>query len=407
MLPSRIATRNQSTRHTQCLDSAPTSGTVRAMSDEGQPPRPPENWPHSDAEPGTGEPAPEQPAPTEAPVAPTQPNWGQPAGPSTWGAAPPNPSNPSSPSSPSNPSFPPAPQPGYGSAPSFGPQDYGPQGYGPPGYGPPPPSTGGLRPLEIGEVLDGGFRLWWRTLKPVLPYSILLSIPVQVIALMVSLWTISIKNNTDGQLFQSQQDRNAAIGAGVVSILILLILPTVLQGSLTAYFTDRLLNRDTPIKACLGVGFRRLLPLVAVAFIVAFASGIGVLACCVGLFFVTTRLAVAGPVCVVERAGPIKSISRSWDLTETRFWPTLAIVVFNLVVPGLLSGIVGQIVSGILTATVSERAGAFGTFGVGIIASGLITPLTTAIVVVMYLDLRVRREGLDLQLAAQGLAIPQ
>ncbi len=254
-------------------------------------------------------------------------------------------------------------------------------------------------------MLDGGFRLWWRTLKQVLPYSILLSIPLQAILLVVNLWALTARPTDGGQIQLTPQERNAVLGGSVVTLLLLLIVPTILQGTLTAYFTDRLLNRDTPIKACLGVGFRRMLPLIGVALISGLAGVIGVLACCVGLFFFAARLSVAAPVCVAERVGPIKSISRSWDLTETRFWPTMAIVAFNLFVPGLLGAVVGQIVAGILKAAISDRAGVFGTFGVGVLSTGLITPLTTAILVVMYLDLRVRREGLDLQLAVQGLTV--
>jgi hypothetical protein len=272
------------------------------------------------------------------------------------------------------------------------------------------PPPGGLRQLEIGEILDNGFRLWWRTLKQILPYSILLSLPAQLAILAVGLWgNVTQTINSEDIFNQSEEQRKAlqaSLGSNLVVILIAIIAPLLVQGPLAAYFTDRILNRNTPLKECLPVGLKRLIPLVAIVLVAFPAYVVGACVFCIGIFFPLTRFSVAAPVCVVERAGPIKSISRSWYLTETRFWPTLAIVFFNLLIPGLLGGVVSAVLTLPLRG-LGVTAVQLGAFGGRLFTSALLTPLTTAILVVMYLDLRVRREGLDLQLAAQGLTVAQ
>ncbi len=395
-------------RHTLFLTSCQVPDATRifryrsSMSDQMPPPpdqdptpEPNSGWSQpqwsqpSTSEPNAGEPT--LPPPPPPPVTPEAPVWAQPGYPKEG-----------YPQAPLGAPQPPYQQPPY-QQPPYQQPGYGYQGGYQAGPGIPPP--GGLRPLDIGEILDSGFRLWWRTLKQVIPYSLLLALPVQAVLTFLAV-TVARSSESPDTFLQDPNDRNALLGGGVVTLILGLLLPTLLQGTLTAYFTDRLLSRDTPIRQCLIVGLKRVFPLIGVAIISAFAGILGCFALCVGIFFFMTRLAVAAPACVVERAGPIKAISRSWQLTTGRFWPIFGIVMFNLFIPVMLSQAVSAAFAGLL-GLLGKNFGTFGSFIGSTTASAVVTPLVTAILVVQYLDLRVRREGLDLQLAAQGLAVAQ
>lgn len=259
--------------------------------------------------------------------------------------------------------------------------------------------------MDAGEILDTGFRLWWRTLKQVAPYSFLMALPLQIILAIVTLLSRNANENPDTFLDNPDQ-RNAVIGGGVITVMLGLLIPIILQGALTAFFTDRMLGRDTPIRPCLTVGLKRVFPLIGVAILSGFMSALGCLALCVGFFFFVTKVGVSAPACVVERAGPLKSISRSWSLTDGRFWPVFGIVMFNLIVPAMFSQAISLAGLGALSL-ISEDAGIVGSLIGSTFAQAIVAPLTTAIIVVQYLELRVRKEGLDLQLAAQGLTVAQ
>ncbi len=239
-----------------------------------------------------------------------------------------------------------------------------------------------------------------------LPYSLAIALPAQLALLAISLWANSVQSDDPAALFDDPEQRNALIGGGTVTIVLALLMPTILQGALTAFFTDQVLDRGTPVRDCIIVGLKRAPLLIAVAFITAFSMLLGCLAVCIGFFFVMARLGVAAPVCVVERAGPLTSISRSWQLTEKRFWQTLGVVLFNAIAPAIFNSVLTAVVS-LPLALINQTASTIGSSAAGWIVSAITTPLATAILVLLYLDLRVRREGLDLQLLGQGLAQPQ
>ena len=98
-------------------------------------------------------------------------------------------------------------------------------------------------------------------------------------------------------------------------------------------------------------------------------------------------------------------MGRSWELTRGHWWRTFG----TLLVLGLLSlvlylAIVAGLGSAIATnGDMSELTYATLTVALTIVLFAILYPLIAAIISVMYYDLRVRNEGFDLQLLAQGV----
>jgi hypothetical protein len=90
-----------------------------------------------------------------------------------------------------------------------------------------------------------------------------------------------------------------------------------------------------------------------------------------------------------------------------RWWPTFA----TLLVGYLLIGILGAIVSSVIMIVPSVLAdgntfvGAVGAVVGGTVGSAITTPYSAAVITLLYFDLRVRKEGLDLQLIAEGAGV--
>jgi hypothetical protein len=274
-----------------------------------------------------------------------------------------------------------------------------------------------MRPLELGEVMDMGFRLWWRTLKEVLPWTLLFSLPLAAlqgyIAYLNSSLTESIQEDTGlfepsvgNETVDQLESLRVQIGGTGLTLVVTLFGTIILSGALTAYFAERLLNRDTPIKECLKVGFRRVFPLLGTALLVGILMILGCFALCIGFFFVWTVASVASQAVVVERAGPIQALKRSYNLSMPRFWPLLGLLIVSRIVVGAMGIPFGFISSGgSLLAFFGDRqlAGAILQGIAAALSAAVTTPLSAAFLVIVYFDLRVRGEGLDLQLAAQGL----
>jgi flagellar biosynthesis protein FliQ len=112
-------------------------------------------------------------------------------------------------------------------------------------------------------------------------------------------------------------------------------------------------------------------------------------------------LAVLGPVIVVERLGPIAGIRRSFQLMDRSRWRTVGLYVLVVII----SGILGLLFSLIFLASfVTEPTVRTVLQAIATIASSAISgPLIYGVLVILYYDLRVRKEAFDLQLAAEAL----
>jgi hypothetical protein len=124
---------------------------------------------------------------------------------------------------------------------------------------------------------------------------------------------------------------------------------------------------------------------------------------------------LAVPVVVLERQGPARALARSWQLVRRSFWRVLGILLLAGIVVAV-AGFVLQLPFTLLEAVAGGSGGIFGLTasrsvaaviiaGVGSIVAGAVTrPISAGVTVLLYLDLRMRKEGLDLALqnAAAG-----
>jgi hypothetical protein len=262
----------------------------------------------------------------------------------------------------------------------------------------------GTPPLEVGEVIDRGFRMWKRTLIEVLPWIL----PLAAIGPMVG-YLVGGQDDLQKwtEAFQKQVEQNpdatpsfAGLGAAMqgtlVPTLVTAMIGLVISGALTAFYADRIVMRQTKVAECMVTGLKRLGPLVLIALASGFMSLLGCFLFCVGLFFFATRFSVAPQVCMVERAGVGTSLRRSWSLTERRFWPLLGLLLLCYIFAALIS-----LPFSLLTQLAGENAGGDAAKIIaGTLSGGLGASLTASLLVFAYLDLRVRFENLDLGVIA-------
>ncbi len=116
------------------------------------------------------------------------------------------------------------------------------------------------------------------------------------------------------------------------------------------------------------------------------------------------------PVMFVENARLGQAMGRSWRLVEGRWWRTFLILLLVgllwLVVEIALAGFL-SLANGLLAIVVSQYVALAISQGVSVIVSALAIPVFQIAIVLIYFDLRVRREALDLFQLAQRLAAAQ
>jgi hypothetical protein len=116
---------------------------------------------------------------------------------------------------------------------------------------------------------------------------------------------------------------------------------------------------------------------------------------------VLNRLTVAVPALIVESLGPIEAIRRSWRLVEGYWWRTFGLqVVLNLLAMVVSAGPAALIVALMAFAAPRDFVLQQAIAGVVTVFVTLIyIPIQLVAVTLYYFDLRVRKEGYDLEAA--------
>jgi hypothetical protein len=118
-----------------------------------------------------------------------------------------------------------------------------------------------------------------------------------------------------------------------------------------------------------------------------------------GGYVLTAFWFVTVPALMIEALGPFAAMGRSWRLAARRFWSTLGVSALSALV-GSLVGFAFSFLAliPVVFSLLSSWAWLFA--GVAAQVNDLVTiPIAAAAAAFAYLDLRIRTEGLDLQVA--------
>lgn len=253
-----------------------------------------------------------------------------------------------------------------------------------------------LRPLGAAEILDGAVRLVRRNVRAVLVISVPYAI---VVSLVTALLEYATLESADATTLTSAGGLVLAAGLG-----------SVLTGALAPmYSSDLLGSRITAAQSLARVG-RRIWPLLVLGLVITVAEGAGLFACLVGGVWLWGIWAVAGPAMVLERAGVRGALGRSVELVRGTFWRVWGIRALGWVLTYVLSQLIvfpfQAIALGVSSADPLDTAGsvAHPALYVTLLASGqllssaFVTPISSAVELLLYSDLRMRKEGMDIVL---------
>lgn len=233
-----------------------------------------------------------------------------------------------------------------------------------------------------------------------------------------------------------------------LGLIFLSIVEPVVTGALTFAISDRYLGRPTSAIECIKrmlnarVFFSFLcvmltktilvaLPLIVLgvvaaigAVVIMHASGdntvlklagtglisIGFIVAGIATYILSLRLSLVEPAFLIESGGVKRSIKRTWSMMDGNVGKAFVLI--------LVVGILVVVVTGILTSPTSiamaTSAKANGGYGVspgiwvvhailGAVSQTLLMPIMSIVLILLYYDIRIRKEGFDLELLAQEM----
>jgi hypothetical protein len=258
-----------------------------------------------------------------------------------------------------------------------------------------------LRPLSIGEMLDAGFKLFRQRFGTLMTCVLVPVVPLSIISTI-------IVGSVDDTAFDVNAPASSGDSSDVASLIDNLLGGCAAAIAIAACFrviSSAYLGERTSAGDSLRYGLSRLGPLIVAYFAMSIVIGLGLVALVIPGVFLAIKWSMTFPAIVAERAGPFQAMGRSWELTRGHWWRTFgALLVVVLISFVLAFAILVALGAAIATSdSISELAFAVLITAVTIIVLAVLYPLTSAIVTVIYYDLRVRNEGFDLQLLARGV----
>ena len=327
---------------------------------------------------------------------------------------------------------------------------YGSGGGAQPGWTPPPkPGLIPLRPLDLGAILGASFRVLRRNPKPTFGAALLIQGSVYLLLILV---VAGVTFNAAARVNSSTSQNTDQITAGATGLIIVasiipallaVIASAVLQGIIVLEVSRGAVGEKLTLRALwtrargrIGalIGWAALLvlamtvvlgaiALIIVVLVVSLGTGgiiaavlIGFLASfglVVAFVWLSTKLALVPSVLMIERLSIRASVARSWSLTLGYFWRTFGITLLVAAIIGFVSQVAsiplsivtqfatvlfdpqGQKGSGVtvLLAVVGVLA-----VVIAVVIQSITSVVQSATTGLLYLDLRIRKEGLDLEL---------
>jgi hypothetical protein len=259
------------------------------------------------------------------------------------------------------------------------------------------PRAAPLRPMGVAEILDGAVRLVRRNARAALTISAPFAVVRAVVNALISYATV----NSGG----------AAVLATIGSLLLAILFGTVLTGLLAPVYSRDLLGSRMPAGGAVrGVGVRGGALLVALGVIETVAQGAGLAAFAVGGVWLWGVWAVAAPALVLEHTGVRGALGRSVALVRGLFWRTWGIRALGWLLVSVLGFVIAlpfQVVASFVVDynpfSSSHSVGNPGLYVLllslgGVIVALLLPPVSAAIDLLLYTDLRMRKEGMDILL---------
>jgi hypothetical protein len=262
-----------------------------------------------------------------------------------------------------------------------------------------------LRPLAIGEILDAGIKLFIRHWRPLVLSVVLIVLPVQIVSVLVTASVAPEQFDISATETTISEDEETEFFVSQGIIVLLGIFSTLLATAVCfKAVADAYLGAEPDWRRSLRFGARRLGALFVLWFTYSLVVGIGLVLLLVPGIWLGVAFAVSVPALLLERIGPFAALGRSFRLVRGRWWASFGTVLVGFVLVWIIATIVQAIVLAVPTLIADENRVVFAVSTVigGTVGSIMTLPYTAAVITLMYFDLRVRKEGLDLQLIEEG-----
>ena len=230
-----------------------------------------------------------------------------------------------------------------------------------------------IRAMSMGEVLDTGFRLVRAHFVPLVGIALTVSLPVQVLVQLVTGFETAPGAMT--------------IASAVGLLLFIVVVSPVVGAAITYAVSEFYQGREATIKSSLGVGLRLLLPLMGTAILMTLLTAVGMVLLIIPGIYLAIAWMLTYQVMVIEKRAGWNALKRTRELSGGHLLRILGVALVAAILMTVVSVALDLATMSIpLLSTV-----------VSSIVQAVYTAYLSAAFVVLYFDIRCRKEAFDLE----------
>jgi hypothetical protein len=254
----------------------------------------------------------------------------------------------------------------------------------------------GLRPKGIGEIVNAAMKLYQQHWKAVIASAAVVIVPVSLVS---SILASRLPELEPGEM-PNREDFGTIVSVVVFLVLLQALTAPILTGGLSWLAARFYAGEESTVQEALQVAFSRFLPLIWVGILTFFAVVGGLILLIIPGILISLRLTFSPTVVVVEGVKGRGALGRSWRLSKGLMGKIFLILVLSFLLIAIVQLLVGA-PFGIIGEALGGAAAIFVTFVGDALAGTIATPFAIIVVVLLYFDARIRKEGFDADLLSR------
>jgi hypothetical protein len=222
-----------------------------------------------------------------------------------------------------------------------------------------------MRPRTLGEILSAAFDIYKANASNLILIVAVIVVPLSLLS------TLLVR-------------AAGTILAASIAALIGVIISALLQAAVLRAAALATIGDPVDVEASYRWGFKRFGSVLLVSFLVGLTVFVGFFLLLVGAIIFGVFFSVSIPALVVENKRGTEAMSRSWQLVSGHFWHALGVLFVAAIITGIVGGVIGAL----------GGDNWFASWIFSAIGQIITAPFSALVSVLLYLDLRARKEAL-------------
>jgi hypothetical protein len=253
--------------------------------------------------------------------------------------------------------------------------------------------------MSVGDILDRGMKLLFARLPTFFFITFIVQLPMLVFQVI---FPLLVEKNALA----------AAFGTFAGTMLLVMILSPIGTAAILYVIFQEFIDRRVGVGQAFQVAFSRFGSLFVGTLLYGLVLVAGIFMFCFPFFIFLTWFSLFSQVIVVEGRGALDSLSRSKELSEGYRMRILGVILLLGVIQGIVSGATGMVLQTVFPNVhqVQTQLGQMPQINttnqiiqqiISFPVTALLGSFSSVCLTLLYFDLRIRKEGFDLEVAAQ------